>query len=703
MAGERERRWSALSRNTLDPLRTDDRPSDAFEQTWRRDYRRRLLMVGAVLALWTAGIESRLAFLQIVRHPDYLARANGQQHEGEVLAPKRAEILDRNGDLLAYSVDADSIAANPREIARKDKAAAAEALCRVFGDCSKKDLAELTAKLSKSTAFEYLRRTVKPAVANRVMELKLPGVHLEPETQRFYPKRELAAQVIGFVDSYSRGLGGVELAFDKEIRGTPGRAITLTDAHQRPVSRQVQLAPTAGAAIELTIDQNLQYIAEREIKAGVQAQNAVSGTAIVIDPKTGEILAMASYPSFNPNAARGVSNDLLRNRAVEDVYEPGSTFKIVTAAAAIEEGVLATTDMIDTAPGHIVVAKGRSVPDTHPHGTISFEDVIVMSSNVGAIKAGWKVGAERLNRYVHRFGFGENLAKDFRGGSRGIVYRPEDLDPGALASVSMGYQVGVTPIQMVNAAAAVANGGTLFRPHIVRAVIRDGKRQAIEPVAVRQAVSAPTAATLTAIMEAVVERGTGTLARVDGYQVAGKTGTAKKNADGRYLDGAYTGSFVGFVPSRQPVLAILVVIDHPRNGPYYGGVVAAPVFQKIAAASLRHLAIPRTINPIAPVIISADATLLARPGHSTPAVQPAALSFEGHVNGQLVMPSVTGLSGREAMRLLAKAGLSPQVIGDGVVVSQAPEPGSPVEQGGTAVIQLERARPAPAPVGGGVK
>jgi cell division protein FtsI (penicillin-binding protein 3) len=693
----KDRRWSALSRTALDPLRTDDCPPEDFELAWRRAYRRRLLIIGGVLALWTAGIEARLAFLQIVKHDGYLARANSQQKEVETLAPKRAEIVDRNGDLLAYSVDADSIAANPRDIARKDKARVAQAVCQVLGDCSAKELADMTARLNKKSAFEFLRRTVRPEVAARVMELKLPGVHLEPDTQRFYPKRELAAPVIGYVDSFSRGLAGVELAFDKDIRGKEGRVLNLNDAHQRPISRQIQQAPTAGAAIELTIDQHLQYIAEREIKAGVLAQNAVSGTAIVMEPNTGEILAMASYPSFNPNAVRGVNTDLLRNRAVEDIYEPGSTFKIVTAAAAIEEGVYSPSDLIDTAPGHITVSKGRSVPDTHPHGTLSFEDVIVLSSNVGAIKAGWQVGAERMNRYVHRFGFGEILAKDFRGGSRGIVYKPENLDSGALASVSMGYQIGVTPIQMVNAAAAVANGGTLFQPRIVRAIIRDGKRQEMPPVVVRKAVSPATAAALTTIMEGVVERGTGTQARVDGYQVAGKTGTAKKNDGVRYLDGVYTGSFVGFVPSRRPALAILVVIDHPRNGPYYGGVVAAPVFQKIADAALRHMAVPRTINPVAPVIIDTDATLFARPGASAPTMQPVTLS----VDGQLVMPSVTGLSLREATRLLSQAGLDIRVAGDGIVVSQSPEPGTPVQRGDIGVLQLERGRVAPPPGSGG--
>jgi stage V sporulation protein D (sporulation-specific penicillin-binding protein) len=698
MAREGNQRWSALSHATRQPFDPDDRPSEEFELVWRRNYRRRLLVVGAVLALWTAGIEGRLAFLQVVRHQAYLTRADHQQQDSEELAPKRAEILDRNGELFAYSVDADSVGVNPREVAAANRASTIQALCRVFGDCTRNEAADLVAKLGKPKAFQYVRRTVTPEVAARVMALELPGVHLVKETKRFYPKRELAAQVIGFVDAYSKGLGGVEGTFDKDIRGTVGQAISLTDARQRPVDRQILVAPTAGATIELTIDQNIQYIAEREIKAGVLAQNAVSGTAIAMNPMTGEILAMASYPSFNPNTPNAVSSEARRNRAVEDTYEPGSTFKIVTAAAAIEEGVLATTDMVDTAPGYIVVAKGRKpIPDTHPHGLISFEDVIVLSSNVGAIKAGWKVGAERLNRYVHRFGFGEILAKDFRGGSRGIVYRPEDLDAGALASVSMGYQVSVTPIQMVNAAAAVANGGTLFQPRIVRAVIRDGKREETAPVVVRPAVSPATAATLTTIMEAVVERGTGGQAKVDGYQVAGKTGTAKKNADGRYLDGVYTGSFVGFVPSRQPALAILVVIDHPRNGPYYGGTVAAPVFQKIATAALRYLAVPRSINPIAPVIVANDATLFARPGSSHPVVQPVTLT----TGGQLVMPSVIGLGAREAMRVLAKAGLEVEVIGEGMVVSQFPEAGAPVEQGDTGVLQLERARSAQTPVSGG--
>ncbi len=691
-----QQRRPALSREALDPLLVNDRPDEAFEATWRRPYRRRLLIVGAVLAVWTAGIEARLAYLQIARHEAYLSKANKQHQDIEDLAPKRAEILDRNGEVLAYSVDADSVVANPRAVI--DKAATAKALCDVFSDCSAREIADLTTQLSRPKSFHNVRRGVSPKVARRVMALELPGVRLESETKRYYPKKELAANVLGFVNRDNVGLAGIELAFDSQIRGKAGKVLRINDAHQRSVDRQVQLAPTAGAAIELTIDQTIQHIAEREIKAGVLAQNAVSGTAIVMDPATGEILASATYPTFNANDPGSVTGEQRRNRAVEDIYEPGSTFKIVTAAAAIEEGILSTTDLIDVSAGRIEVSKGRVVPDEHTYGILTFEDVIVKSSNVGAIKAGWLIGAERLNRYVRRFGFGEVLSKDFRGATPGIVWAPEKLDAGALASVSMGYQVSVTPLQMVNAVAAVANGGTLFQPHMVRAVIRDGKREAVAPVPVREVILPATAATLTTVMEAVVERGTGAAAKIEGYQVAGKTGTAQKIINKRYSDSAHYGSFVGFVPSRRPALAIIVLIDQPRRGAYYGGAVAAPVFQKIAAASLRHLGVPVTINPVAPVIISVDATLVGRPASAITTVSNVAYTDDG----QVVMPSLLNLGARDAVRALTRAGLTVRVAGDGIVVSQYPEAGMPVEAGDTSVVlHLRLTRPVVGASAGG--
>jgi cell division protein FtsI (penicillin-binding protein 3) len=669
-----------------DPLQDGDRPDAAFDANWRRAYRRRLLIVGVVLAVWTAGIEARLIFLQVIRHPFYLAKATDQQSNVEVMAPKRGELLDRNGDVLAYSVDADTVVASPRLV--RDAAKTVEAMCAVFADCTTKERTDVTALLSKSSHFAYVRRGISPDVARRLMALELPGIRLETESKRYYPKRELAAHILGFVGRDNNGLGGVEQAFDSKIRGKAGRVLHLTDAKQRSFDSRVELAPTTGATLELTIDQTIQFFAERELRRGVEEHRATAGTAIVMDPATGDILALANYPSFNPNTPGAVDADLRRNRAIQEIYEPGSTFKLVTAAAAIEEGVFTPSDMIDTAPGVIKIGSRKPINDEHRYGLLSFEDVIVKSSNVGAIKAGLKIGAERLNRYVHRFGFGERLSTDFRGASAGIVWAPERLDESALASVSMGYQIGVTPLQMVTAAAAVANGGTLMQPRIVRAWIRDGHREELDPVAVRTVISPSTASTLTTIMEAVVERGTATRAKIDGYQVAGKTGTAQKIIDGRYSESDHTGSFVGFVPARKPRFAILVVIDRPKAGGYYGGVVAAPVFQRIATAAMQYVGVPRSINPTSPVVITADATLMARPSTSVASAQ--AVSYT--TDGQVLMPNLAGLGARDAMRVLTGAGLFMRASGTGVVVSQFPVAGTPVEAGDAGVVRLDRLR-----------
>ncbi len=292
---------------------------------------------------------------------------------------------------------------------------------------------------------------------------------------------------------------------------------------------------------------------------------------------SGEILALANWPTFNPNAFSRSDKEPRRNRAVQDLYEPGSTFKVVTASAALEEGVMHLDEKIDCAPGHISFGS-RVISDVHRYGVLSFTDVIVKSSNVGAIKVGLKLGPERLSRYVSRFGFGQTTSPDFRGENPGIVWSPTSLDSSALASVSMGYQVGVTPLQMAAAVSSVANGGTLYEPHIVRALVKDGRRTEVAPKAVRRTITERTAAELTAVMEAVVERGTATAAKIEGYTIAGKTGTAAKIVDGRYSQSDYNASFVGFLPSRKPELTIIVVIDSPRAKGYYGGVVCCANF-----------------------------------------------------------------------------------------------------------------------------
>ena len=315
---------------------------------------------------------------------------------------------------------------------------------------------------------------------------------------------------------------------------------------------------------------------------------ADTGTAVVMDPNTGEILAMASYPTFNPNTFRDASEASRKNRAVTDLYEPGSTFKLVTASAALEEGVVTPTDLIDTDPGYIRFP-GRQIDDTHHYGVLTFADAIVKSSNVGAIRVGLRLGATRLGAYVEQFGFGRPSSPDFPGESSGIVWDPTKLNDSALASVSMGYQVGVTPLQMAAAASVVANGGRLVQPRVLRAVVRDGERTPVTPTDGTHVISARTAAELTSIMEDVVVRGTGTSARVEGFTVAGKTGTAQKLVAGHYSHTDYNVSFVGFVPSRKPTFTVVVVVDTPRAGQYFGGSVSAPIFQRIADASLRYL------------------------------------------------------------------------------------------------------------------
>jgi cell division protein FtsI (penicillin-binding protein 3) len=661
-------------------------PDMDADRAWRRTVRRRLLVAVVCISCWTAVIEARLVWFQVVRHGALVKQAAQQQQE-EVPAPaRRGEILDRNGNVLAFSVDAASVVAVPSEV--ENAQATAAAICGVL-ECSDTERARMVERLDRSGAFAYLRRFISPDDAQRIAALELQGVNFIQETKRYYPKSDLASHVLGFVGTDNNGLGGVEQAYDSLVKGRDGRIRLQVDARQHAVTSRVELAPTAGASLELTIDQYIQHIVERELKRGVDETRAAGGTAIVMDPRTGEILALANYPTFNPNVYGRFSAETRRNRAIQEIYEPGSTFKLVTASAAIEEGVLAPGDMIDCAPGFIRIGSRKPIHDVHTYGLLSFEDVIVKSSNVGAIKAGLRVGADRLGEYVDRFGFGQALAPDFKGQSRGIVWKASQLDDSAIASVSMGYQIGVTPMQMVTAANAIATGGKLMEPHLVRATVRNGVRHPVAPKVIRQAISQATANTLTTIMESVVDRGTARAAAVDGYRVAGKTGTAAKLVDRRYSKSDYNGSFVGFVPSRRPALTVLVVIDSARTGRGYGGAVAAPVFQRIAEASLRHLGVPRSEDPIPPV--------LAVPVSHTPAesrVQSLLVSLAPSAN-QGLMPDLRGLGAREALRVLARLGLSARIQGSGVVVGQSPEAGTPLERGGPSVLRLERDASAP--------
>ena len=659
--------------NVREPVTTD----------WRKTLQRRTTVAVVCLGVWMAAIEGRLIFLQVVRHGELQILAAHQQSQKTTAAGKRGDILDRRGRVLATSVDADSIYAVPSAI--ENPRAVADAICNALGDCKPAEREALTAKLGKARPFAYVRRQISPEQTRRVTTLNLDGIGFMKEDKRFYPNKELAAHLLGYVGIDNTGLGGLESTYDAEISGKPGTVLVQTDARRHAFSR-FERPPTTGSTIELTIDEYLQHVAERELEAGIAENKAKGGTAIIMNPHTGEILAMANAPTFNPNVYREFEETARRNRAVQDLYEPGSTFKVVTASAAIEEKVMPITTLIDTNPGQIRVDRTRIVRDVKNHGVLSFEDVIVESSNVGAIKIGFKVGTQRLSEYVQRFGFGKSVSRDFPGENAGIVWRPDRWTDSALASVSMGYQVGVTPLQMAAAVSSVANGGEYVEPRVIRAIYRDSRRYEVKPNVMRRTVASETAAVLTSIMEGVVERGTAKPARIPGYTIAGKTGTAAKLVNGGYSKSDYNGSFVGFIPSRNPAVTIIVVLDSP-HGPhgYYGGNVSAPIFKRIAEATLQYLGIGPTINPAPPVLVAhAGGAVNA----SVPSEQPPTIAVVD--NGPGTMPNLQGLSARDALRRLVKLGLTARFEGDGFVVAQDPPAGSVLDGAAPCRVTLNR-------------
>ena len=662
---------------------------------WRITLKRRLVVAVTVLVAWSAVIEARLVYLQVGRHADLTERAERQQLRTVETTAKRGDILDRSGRVLAYSVEADSIYAVPTEISDPDAAAAA--LCAALADCRAGERQALAGRIRRGRAFAYVRRQVSPDDARRVAALDLEGVGFMKENRRFYPNKDLAAHVLGYVGIDNTGLHGLEAQYDSVIKGRPGTVLIQIDARRRAFSR-VERPPTTGATLELTIDQYLQHVAERELRAGVEENEAAGGTAVVMDPRTGEILALASWPSFNPNAYQEALPGAQRNRATQEIYEPGSTFKIVTASAAFEEKVVEPDELIDVSAGQIRFGR-RVINDDHRNGVLSFTDVIVKSSNVGAIKVGLRIGRERLGLYVRRFGFGVRSSPDFPGESGGIVWAPSKLNDSALASVAMGYQIGVTPLQMAAAVSAIANGGELFTPRVVRAVIANGTRTPTEHKVVRRATSSGTAALLTGIMEQVVERGTGTRAGLPGFTAAGKTGTSRKVIDGRYSRTEYNASFVGFIPSRQPVFTIVVVIDSPHGkNLYYGGSVAAPIFRRIADAALRHYGVPPSVGAAPPVLVARRDVLRERLA-TGPVEFPAIVTLTGGATGSAaVFPDLRGLGARDAARVLAGLGVTPRLQGAGIVVEQDPAAGSSIESGEVATLRLERSVTAEAAV-----
>lgn len=548
---------------------------------------RRLRVLVTLLAVWMVLIVLRLYDLQVRRYDDYSRRAEQQQQRVVKLDPPRGTIYDVRGRELAVSVEVRSVAADPTVVA--DPAATATALAGVLG----LDRDKLGRDLSADRAFVWVKRKLDPPEVESVRALELEGIFTLPESKRYYPLGSLAAQVLGYVGTDNDGLAGLEFLYQDVVASTPGRRTVVRDARfdtaLYPGLEVEEGKP--GQSLHLTIDGAIQHVAERELERAVASSGARAGTVVVMDPQTGAILAMASRPTFDPNHFRASPREHWRNPAVMDVYEPGSTFKMVTLAAALEANVVDPLEKIDCQMGGITVL-GAKISDHKPFGELTTREVIARSSNVGAIKLGLAAGRDRLFTTIERFGFGRPTGIDLPSESAGLL-RPlarwSDVQP---AYVSFGQALSVTALQLVNSFAAIANGGELLKPHVVAEIGNGEERRRWRG---RESVATPIAPSsviqVRSMLESVVLDGTGKTAAIPGYRVAGKTGTAEKAFKGRgYVDGKYVASFVGFAPIRDPAVVCVVALDEPWPA-YHGGEVAAPVFAAIVAKALLYLGV----------------------------------------------------------------------------------------------------------------
>ena len=548
----------------------------------------------SLLVLMLAGfgiILFRLVTLQVLQAAELTARADRQHQKSVTLEGARGTVIDRHGKVLAMNVEVPSIFGVPTSLDNPANAA------RFLSPVLHIRREEIEKKLRQEKHFVWLARKIEPEQGHRLEQLSIDGIGMVMEGRRFYPKGPLLAHVLGFVGMDGIGLEGLERRYETQLHGEKRMTILQRDALGRTVFPKGlrEQVPAAGHALTLTIDEVIQYIAEKELEQAVDHSRAKSGTIIVLEPQSGAILAMAVSPRFDPNAVAALTADRWRNRALTDTYEPGSTMKVVVAAAALEERVMMPGSMLFGENGRMTVAS-TTIHDHEKLGWMTFAEMIQKSSNIGAAKTGMLLGESRLYRYLQAFGFGQRTDVDLPGEVAGLLKSPREWGRRSLASISMGQEVGVTPLQMVSAVAAIANDGVLMKPYVVSGM-RDQKGQLVKetfPHVKRRVVSPVTARTLTTILEGVVTSGTGTKAAIPGFRVAGKTGTAQKvdPRTGAYSSALSVGSFVGFVPADSPRLAIIVVIDEPQ-GEAWGGVVAAPVFRRVGEQVLTYLGVSR--------------------------------------------------------------------------------------------------------------
>ncbi len=552
-------------------------------------YRWRRIVAGLALMLGFSGVLFRLFTLQVLQAAELTEKADRQHRMSVTVEGGRGGIYDRQGKVLAMNMEVPSVYGIPASL--ENPAGVARDLARVLHVRAD----EIERKLKREQKFVWIARKLDPEQGRSLERLSLEGIGTRMEGRRFYPKGPLLAHVLGFAGMDGQGLEGIERRYESYLRGETQKVVLQRDALGRTVFPKGlnEQGPAPGHSLTLTIDEVIQYIAEKELDEAVTNARAKGGVVLVMEPRTGAVLAMAVNPKFDPNSMGSLTPDRWRNRALTDAYEPGSTMKVITAAAALEEKVMGPGTLINGENGQFAAA-GRNIHDHEKLGWMTFAQMVQKSSNIGAAKTGMALGEERLHRYLKAFGFGERTEIDLPGEAAGLVRDPKDWGRQSLASIAFGQEVGVTPLQLLNAVAAVANGGWLMKPYVV-SEIRDGKGAVVMqtgPQIRRRAVSAETAQALTAILEGVVTHGTGGKAAIAGFRVAGKTGTAQKidPQTGRYSPTLFVASFVGYLPADDPRLAILVVVDEPRTE-QWGGTIAAPVFRRVAEQALPHLGV----------------------------------------------------------------------------------------------------------------
>ena len=555
---------------------------------------RRLVALFTFFAFAFVALAAKLVSLQIVDAPAY-ARLAADQRERVIEFPaRRGAILDREGEPLAISVDLHMVYTDHIHVT--DEAETAAALAPIL-DQPAPLLEQKLQPSSPDDQFEFLARQVQPRVARKIRALRLPGIYMRPEPKRFYPGGRLASHVLGFVDIDGEGLEGIEGQYDRLLQGRPGRMVLEQDPAGRPLpqAKFTYERPRPGRTLLLTLDKELQYFTELTLAEAVRAYSADAGTAMVMRPDTGEVLALANVPDFNPNAAGDSAEVARRNRAVTDVYEPGSAFKIVTVAGALEEGVVTPRSTFVVPYAYRYSDRVFHDSHTHPTETMSVTEIIEQSSNVGTIQVGLRLGGKGIDHYVRRFGFGSKTGLDFPGESPGLVLPRSEWSGSTVATIPIGQGIAVTPLQMMAAYGAVANGGRWVEPKLLHATVApSGETEPASRPASRRIMSRATARKVTKMLTGVVERGTGIEAQIPGFAVAGKTGTAQKPLPTGGYGNSYVASFAGFAPARRPAIVAMVVLDEPS--PIWGGATAAPTFKMIAEFALQRLGIAPTGN-----------------------------------------------------------------------------------------------------------